>query len=169
MEAILIGFMGSGKTTIGKLLAQQLQLPHIDLDAQITATAGSAITDIFKKHGEHYFRQLEHKVLVDSIARAGVLSTGGGTPTQAMNLHVLQETSTPVILLEATTNTILDRISNDAGRPLVNSLGTNGLVSLKEKRRSQYHACADLIIQTDGASPQKIVSDILHYLKHQKN
>ncbi|KRL00861.1 shikimate kinase [Liquorilactobacillus capillatus] len=165
MKAILIGFMGSGKTTIGKLLAHQLALPHIDLDDQIIAAAGCPITNIFEQHGEDYFRQLEHQLLLETLTRDGVLSTGGGTPAQATNLQVLQETATPVILLEAAADTILERVHNNHDRPLVNSLTKTDLVSLKDARRSQYHTCADLIIQTDGLSPQTIVKRILSFLK----
>ncbi|KRM96767.1 shikimate kinase [Liquorilactobacillus aquaticus DSM 21051] len=167
MKAILIGFMGSGKTTIGKLLAEKLNLPHVDLDDQITAAAGIAITDIFSQHGENYFRQLEHEVLLNAISQEGILSTGGGTPTQSENLTALKKAEIPVILLEAAADTILERVSGDIERPLVNSLDRDGLTSLKEKRQPKYQACADLTIKTDGSSPEKIVTQILNYLNRQ--
>lgn len=169
MKAILIGFMGSGKTTVGKLLAKQLRLPHIDLDDQITVVAGTAIKDIFSQHGEHYFRQLEHEVLLDTISQDGVLSTGGGTPVQTENLKALKKAEIPVILLEAAADTILERVSGDRQRPLVNSLNKTELVSLKEHRQPQYHACADLTIKTDGSSPEEIVTQILNYLDNRNN
>ncbi|MCP9328778.1 shikimate kinase [Liquorilactobacillus satsumensis] len=165
MEAILIGFMGSGKTTIGKLVAQHLNVPHVDLDDQITAAAGIPIKDIFAKHGEAYFRQLEHKLLLQQMTEHGILSTGGGTSAQPENMRVLKQTTVPVIFLEATAATILKRVCNDQGRPLVNQLDQTALIALKQSRQQAYQACADLTIATDQTAPDQIAQQILNYLR----
>ncbi len=89
MQVILIGFMGSGKTTIGQLLARTLATNHIDLDEFIMQKAQQSITEIFATKGETYFRQLEQLYLKQTLQLPGVLSTGGGTPIIAPNAALL--------------------------------------------------------------------------------
>jgi len=156
MEAILIGFMGSGKTTVGRLLADQLMTQHADLDDMIVDRAGQAITAIFEQHGEGYFRQLEQQTLRGALAQPGVLSTGGGTPTISANAAILTASPVPVICLAADDATILDRVSHDTSRPLVNDLDTTALLALKHHRAPLYEAAADLVIQTDQLTPHDI-------------
>lgn len=164
MQAILIGFMGSGKTTVGRLLAQTLVTQHADLDDLIVESAGTPITTIFANYGEPYFRQLEQQTLINAIKRPGILSTGGGTPTVAANAAVLKRSSVPVIWLAATGETILERVQNDRSRPLVNDLDTESLMTLKRQRATLYANAADLVIHTDQLSPQEIVGHIVSWL-----
>lgn len=164
MLAILIGFMGSGKTTVGQLLAQKLTTRHADLDDLIVKTAGQAITDIFAERGEGYFRQLEQRTLTSALTQPGVLSTGGGTPTIAANAAILTASPVPVIWLTASDQTIIDRVQDDGSRPLVNQLDTTELMALKQRRAVQYAATADLVITTDQLSPQQIVTRITDWL-----
>ncbi|WP_047999858.1 shikimate kinase [Lactiplantibacillus herbarum] len=164
MQAILIGFMGSGKTTVGRLLAQKLATEHADLDDLIIQRAGQPITSIFAKHGETYFRQLEHQTLEQAMTVPGILSTGGGTPTIAVNAKLLMSSSVPVIWLAANDQTILRRVQHDASRPLVNELDENVLLALKQQRNRQYAAAADLIIPTDRLTPVEIVRQIKTWL-----
>jgi len=164
MRVILIGFMGSGKTTVGRLLAQELATEHADLDDLIIQRAGQPITTIFAKYGESYFRQLEHQTLEQSLSIPGVLSTGGGTPTIVANARLLTTSSVPVIWLAANDQTILRRVQHDAGRPLVNELDENALLALKQQRNRQYAAAADLIIPTDRLTPVEVVQQIKTWL-----
>lgn len=167
MQAILIGFMGSGKTTIGKLLAQQLNTQHRDLDDLIVAAAGRPITQIFADDGEAAFRRLEHATLANVLGDAGILSCGGGTPVQDLNLELLQKTSVPVILLEAQGTTIIKRVTGNSDRPLVNQLDQAALLKLRQERQAKYHQAADLVIQTDDLTPQMIVDQIQTWLANQ--
>ncbi|MCG4607043.1 shikimate kinase, partial [Bifidobacterium longum] len=81
MELILIGFMGSGKTTVSRLLGEMLNTPVTDLDVEFVRRAGMPIADIFAQNGEPYFRQLEHDTLAEILkSDQGILATGGGTP-----------------------------------------------------------------------------------------
>ncbi|MFC6179937.1 shikimate kinase [Lactiplantibacillus daowaiensis] len=164
MKAILIGFMGSGKTTVGRLLAQQTGTEHADLDELIVASAGCAITDIFANQGEAYFRRLEQQTLRRALTTPGILSTGGGTPTMPANAAILTASPVPVILLAASDATILQRVTGDASRPLVNDLDTTALLDLKHRRAPLYEAAADLVIQTDALTPQQIVTTIQDWL-----
>lgn len=164
MEAILIGFMGSGKTTVGQLLAQRLQTAHADLDDLIVQAAGRPITQIFAEHGEPYFRGLEQQTLRQAMQGAGVLSTGGGTPTVAANTTILTHSPIPVIWLQASDATILKRVTGDTQRPLVNELKVDELLALKHRRERLYAAAADLIMPTDALTPVKIVQAITDWL-----
>ena len=164
MQAILIGFMGSGKTTVGQLLAAQTGTAHADLDDLIVSSAGQAITTIFAEKGEGYFRQLEQQTLRAALQQPGILSTGGGTPTIAANAAILTASAVPVILLDASDETTLQRVMGDANRPLVNNLDTGALLPLKHRREPLYEAAADLVISTDTLTPQQIVTTIQDWL-----
>lgn len=165
MELILIGFMGSGKTTVSRMLGKMLNAPVTDLDDEIVRRTGMTIPDIFAQNGEEYFRQLEHDTLADIIkSDQGILATGGGTPMRPDNLTILKDTSTPVVLLKASATETLRRIGGDSGRPLAKSLDEKGLADLQAQRQVNYDACADLTIKTDGLSPAAIAKEITDFL-----
>lgn len=165
MELILIGFMGSGKTTISRMLGKMLNTSVTDLDGEIVRRAGMTIPDIFAQNGEEYFRQLEHDTLADIIkSDQGILATGGGTPMRPDNLTILKDTSTPVVLLKASAMETLRRIGGDSGRPLAKSLDEKGIADLQAQRQVNYDACADLTIKTDGLSPAAIAEEIVSFL-----
>ena len=111
MDLILIGFMGSGKSTVGKLLAKKLNLNFYDLDVEIGKACDAEIKTIFKKFGERYFRELESKVLRKLIREDGILSTGGGTVM--FNEQYLKNSGAQIILLEADINSIDKRLNFD--------------------------------------------------------
>ena len=151
MELILIGFMGSGKTTVSRLLGEMLNTPVTDLDVEIVRRAGMPIPDIFAQNGEPYFRQLEHDTLADILkSDQGILATGGGTPMRPDNLAMLKDTPTPVVLLKASATETLRRIGGDSGRPLAQLLDEKGIADMQAQRQVNYNACADLTIKTDG-------------------
>lgn len=165
MELILIGFMGSGKTTVSRMLGKMLNAPVTDLDDEIVRRTGMTIPDIFAQNGEEYFRQLEHDTLADIIkSDQGILATGGGTPMRPDNLTILKDTSTPVVLLKASAMETLRRIGGDSGRPLAKSLDEKGIADLQAQRQVNYDACADLTIKTDGLSPAAIAKEITDFL-----
>lgn len=165
MELILIGFMGSGKTTISRMLGKMLNTSVTDLDDEIVRRAGITIPDIFAQNGEEYFRQLEHDTLADIIkSDQGILATGGGTPMRPDNLTILKDTSTPVVLLKASAMETLRRIGGDSGRPLAKSLDEKGIADLQAQRQVNYDACADLTIKTDRLSPAAIAEEIVSFL-----
>lgn len=162
MKAILVGFMGSGKTTVGQLLAQRLGTTQRDLDAVIVDRAGKSIQQIFDDEGEASFRQMEHDTLADVLENtSGILSTGGGTPIQLANFDLLKASPVPVILLNVKPETIMDRLADDTDRPLVKELGLDGLVDLKGERDARYHGVSDVEIQTDELTPEEVVDAIL--------
>lgn len=161
MQAILVGFMGSGKTTVGQLLAEKLQTSHHDLDALIVKRAGKSVQRIFEEDGEVFFRDLEHRVLEEALSFQGVLSTGGGTPIQTANLNLLKASQVPVVLLNVSAETIVQRLRDDHARPLVTELGLDGLVNLKNQRDARYHEVSDIEIKTDTMTPEEVAAAIV--------
>lgn len=161
-QLILIGFMGSGKTTLGSRIAQQHQLPFYDLDQLIEARSETSIPAIFTTYGEPYFRQLETKALEYAISKPGILATGGGTILAAENQTILTNTQTPIVFLKTSLETVIERLKNDTSRPLAQDL-TN-LRRLYQTRESLYRTFADRIIDTDGQTPSQLSQKILTLL-----
>lgn len=126
---VLTGFMGAGKTSVGRLLAERLGWNFLDLDAHLEARAGATIPDLFLQHGEPHFRRLESSALASALAQSStVLALGGGTPEQFTNRLLLEQTpGTLVIFLDAPFETLFDRCmlqsfaSPEQSRPLLAS------------------------------------------------
>ncbi|AZZ60933.1 shikimate kinase [Oenococcus sp. UCMA 16435] len=161
-KLILIGFMGSGKTTIGYQLAKKLSIPQLDLDALIVQQTNQSINDIFAEAGEKYFRKVETRALKKAIDRNVILSTGGGTPINKINRILLKSVGAPIVFLSTEFGTIEKRINQDNNRPLVKK--TNEFRRRYIKRYRVYHALADIEIITDGKKPEVIVETILEKL-----
>lgn len=164
MEIVLIGFMGTGKSTIGPLLADQLDNQHMDLDQLLEQRLGESVGAAFAQKGEAAFRDLEHNLLKDALTHPGVLSTGGGAAAQVDNAALLQESGATVVLLEARDDTLVKRLCADQTRPLVQRLGLDGVLELKHQRDAQYHAVADVVVATDEGTPGDVVREILEAL-----
>lgn len=164
MKLILVGFMGSGKTTVGKEVAKRLKITFVDLDQEIEKATGKRIREIFKEEGEEAFRKVEREVLIKNLQRKEdlVVSTGGGTPIWKNNLEVMKKHGT-VIYLKAPFSTLWKRIEKDENRPLAQSGRENAEKLFKE--RLNFYEKADLIINTEGKSPPQIAEEIVHLLK----
>lgn len=159
---ILIGFMGSGKSSVGKLLAEYLCYNFHDTDEMIEAREGITISKIFSRYGEEFFRDLETTLLL-SLQNAldkTVLSTGGGMPIAEMNVKLLR-TMGQVVYLRTSISTILSRLSSDTTRPLLEGDSMKDRVEvLLSDRTSIYERAADIIIDTDDKSIEAIVKEI---------
>lgn len=156
---ILIGMMGSGKTTVGKLLAERLKYKLIDTDHIIEETQGLSISRIFDAHGESKFRELEENV-IDKISKLTdvVISTGGGIILNPINTMRLKEMGT-VIYLKASEEQLEANLSDTPdNRPL---LKTHTLAVLLKVRESLYTNAAHYCIDIDGKTIEEITSEIL--------
>lgn len=161
---ILIGFMAAGKTTIGRLLAEKLARPFIDLDEAITQQQGATPSALFAQKGEAYFRTVEHELLEQTLQQSGqVIASGGGVIEQTENHALLQQAI--VIGLAADFETLIMRLVNDDQRPLVARSTVSQLYDLFEKRAPVYEQLADYTIKIDGATPAEVVERIQAHLQ----
>lgn len=158
---ILTGFMGSGKTEVGKMLAQRLGYTFIDTDKLVEEQEGKSISDIFREDGEPYFRDIEALILKDLSGLEGhVISTGGGIVTREDNILNLKKTGL-VIWLKASPETIFKRVSSETNRPMLKV--DNPLEQIKKllSMREQFYSRADLSIDTDGLEVDEVVDIII--------
>ncbi len=162
---VLIGLMGSGKSSIGRRLAAHLGLPLVDLDAVIVEQAGCSIPDIFAGKGEEGFRDVETRVLAEVIGGAAVLATGGGIVMREQNREILKQ-HPPVIWLKATPEFLARRIDGDTNRPLITGGDTlNTLQGLARVRYPLYEACADFILPRGDMTKSEALAAIIEFLQ----
>ncbi|MBC7489191.1 MAG: shikimate kinase [Glaciimonas sp.] len=162
---ILVGLMGSGKTTIGRALATKLNKLFVDSDHEIEARSGASIPLIFEIEGETSFRQLEVEVIRDLTARHNiVLATGGGAILNSDNRTLLKSSGT-VIYLRASVHHILQRTGRDKNRPLLQTADPRRVLEeLTRQRDPLYREVADIIIDTGRPSVQFLVRTISSHL-----
>lgn len=167
MNISLIGMMGSGKTTVGKMLAEELGFEFIDTDLLIIKKEGVSINEIFLSKGEDFFRQLETSVLKEVLLRDNiVISTGGGIVKSDENIALLKE-KTICFYLMADADSLYERVKNNNERPLLKNDIKENIISILSQRVLQYEK-ADFIIDTINKSPEKAVKEILEKLSCEK-
>lgn len=162
MNLVLIGYRGTGKSTIGKLLADELDLLYVCLDEEIIGLAGQSIPEIVKVHSWDHFRDLEEQIVKDCSSRDGqVLDTGGGVITRRQNISRLRKNGV-VFLLTASIDDILNRIGTDQGRPsLTGSKSfTDEVTEVLHEREPVYQEAADFVIDTSCFSAKEAAEQI---------
>ncbi|MCI9148682.1 MAG: shikimate kinase [Hungatella sp.] len=160
---ILIGFMGAGKTTVGKRLAKRLAIPFFDTDQLIEKQEGMTVSRIFEEFGEPRFRELETKLLQTrwTDQEQWVLSAGGGLPLRDENRKLLKQAG-KVAYLRVQTDTVLRRLKGDTSRPLLQGEDVRGRVdALLSCRGPLYEEAADFVVDADGKSPEDILRELL--------
>ncbi len=158
---VLTGFMGTGKTEVGRILSRKLGYVLVDADTEIEKEQGMTITDIFKQYGEPKFRDIEADVIRRlSEMENAVISTGGGAVLRQDNMDNLRKNGV-VICLTASPETILKRTSNNNDRPLLQV--EDPLKKIKEllEFRKPYYEKADIMIDTEGKSPIEVAEEII--------
>jgi shikimate kinase len=154
---VLVGFMGAGKTTVGRLLASQLGLPFTDSDLVIEERTGKPIRQIFADDGEPAFRQLEHEVIAGLLRGPGrVLALGGGAAAHDGTRELLA--AVPVVYLRVSYAEAMNRVGGDRGRPM---LARPDVDRLYAERDPLYAATASCTVDTDASSPEQVALDIL--------
>lgn len=166
-NVILIGFMGSGKTTVGLRLSYRLRRSVTDTDKEIEKEEKRSISDIFASDGEAYFRDKETACLRKLLnsGRNQIISVGGGLPLREENRALMSRLG-QVFYLRASAQTIYDRLKNDTTRPLLRGDDPQGRIrTLLSERDVYYTEAADVIIDVDGKNFEQILSEIEQYVK----
>ncbi len=163
----LIGYMGTGKSTIGRALAKHLDAPLTDMDTTIEKEAGKTINAIFKEHGEEYFRDLETNLLHRLSKEKGqIISCGGGAPLRPENAKLMQDSGL-VLWLSATPDTIYNRIKNSKTRPLLaNNMTIAHITDMLSRRSGAYEHAATHTVTVDNCTKEEIVKTILEIICH---
>lgn len=162
----LVGPMGAGKSTIGRLLAQRLNWAFVDLDTDIERRCGANIPWIFDVEGEEGFRARETSVLEElSLADNTVLATGGGAVLREYNRALLKERGL-VVFLKASVGQLVERTARDRNRPLLQVPDREQRIrEILHERLPLYNEVAHLVIETDGMTPQAVVSRIVRVVR----
>jgi len=158
----LIGFMGSGKSCVGRMAADLLHFTFLDTDQVIEARAGKRISDIFAQDGERVFREWERRIVEELTRREKtVIATGGGLPIDPDNLASLK-THSLVICLWASPETIWERTRGHSHRPLLNE--SDPLTKIRQllAAREPYYRQADVLVNTEMRSLREVVQHVLH-------
>jgi len=157
----LIGFMGSGKSTVGRMLADQLHFALIDTDHEIELRTGKSVAQLFEQTGEAAFRDLEHELVRELAARTKtVISTGGGLPINPANLENLKQHAL-VVCLWASPERIWDRVRHSSHRPLLN--GPDALRNIRTllAAREPFYRQADVLVNTEQRSLKEVAHQIV--------
>ena len=165
-KIILIGMMGSGKSTISKILSEKLNLPLFDTDEIFEQQTNCKITDFFKNNGEEKFRKIESEILKETAKQDNcIISTGGGIILKENNRDILFKDDILTIYLKATSETIYQRIKNDKTRPLLLVENPQNEIEKILNSREQFYKLAKATIKTDSKDREEITEEILKIWK----
>lgn len=163
-KIFLVGPMGSGKSTIGRLLAKRLELPHYDLDAIIEKEQGKTISKIFEEYNEEHFRNLESKVLMEySMLDEFIVSTGGGTILRKDNQKIFKIGC--VVYLRISLQTQYIRIKNRSHRPLLENKNIKTTIKKLDNIRGEiYQKVSNIEVDVSNLTKEDVVSNIINKL-----
>ncbi len=161
----LIGFMGTGKTSVGRLVAEQLRFEYLDTDDVIQTSTGRSIADIFTKDGEPAFRALEARVVQELATRAKiVISTGGGLPVHSKNLDNLKSHSL-VVCLWSSPEKIWERVRHQSHRPLLHDPNPQAKIRELLNERTPFYKQADVLLNTELRSVREVAQQVIHQFR----
>ena len=163
MNIVLIGFMGSGKSTLGIKLSYRMKQPYLDTDKYIERKTGRTISEIFETDGESTFRQMETDALtalIDDGIKDHVIATGGGMPVKSDNHELLKRLGV-VVWLRIRPETVIERLSSDKNRPLLQREDRETVIrELMEARNEAYAKCSDVIVDVDDKKVERIMDEV---------
>lgn len=161
----LIGFMGTGKSSVGRLVADQLHFDFLDTDELIETRSGKSITEIFAQHGEPAFRELEHQLVTELAARTRtVIATGGGLPVNPANLVSLKQHAL-VICLWASPGKIFERVHNQTHRPLLHEADPRAKIQTLLAAREPAYRQADVLLNSEFRSIREVAQQVVHQFR----
>jgi shikimate kinase len=170
MKIVLLGYMASGKSSIGRRLSDKINMPLIDLDDYISDKENLSIPEIFKQKGEIYFRNIEHKYVKEVLLENDnfILALGGGTPCYANNMQFINSTDATSIYLQGSTKTMIDRlIRKKAKRPLVAFLSDEQIPEFVAKHlfeRRPFYEQAKVTVKIDDKKKKEVAEEIYKML-----
>lgn len=162
---ILIGFMGTGKSTVSECLSRMYAMRIVEMDQVIAEREGMSIPEIFAAYGEEYFRNLETRLLVEAQSeRNTVISCGGGAVLRERNVAEMKKNG-KVVLLTASPEVVYERVKDSDDRPVLKGRkNIRGISELMEQRREKYEAAADIVINTDHKTAPEICKELFQRL-----
>ena len=165
----LIGFMGSGKSTVAAVFRERHQMQLIEMDQKISEQEGMSIPQIFEKHGEAYFRSLETELLKELQGSENqIVSCGGGVVLRPENVEFMKENGT-IVLLWAKPKTILNRVKGNSDRPLLNgNMNEEYISEMMNQRKPKYNMAADVVVHTDGKNALEICNEIVEKINNRR-
>ncbi|HZD59778.1 MAG TPA: shikimate kinase [Anaerolineae bacterium] len=167
MNIVLIGYRGTGKSVVGKLIAKRLQMKYISMDAKIVENAGMSIPEIVEKYGWTKFRDMESEVARELAKLDGVIiDTGGGVIERPENIEALRA-NTRIIWLKASVETIVSRIQGDTERPSLTGgkTFTEEVAEVLERRIPKYRSAAQYELDTDRLTPEQVADIVIKIWK----
>lgn len=161
----LIGYMGSGKSSVATYMAGKYGMEVLEMDEMIADREEMSIADIFAKQGEEYFRNVETILLQEICSQENkVISCGGGVVLRSDNVEMMKKRGT-IVLLSARPETILERVKDDTSRPLLQGNKTvEYICEMMDKRREYYEHAAEIMVWTDGKQIAEICSEIFEQI-----
>jgi len=162
---VLVGFMGSGKSSVGRELARRFGARFVDVDERIEQAAGSPIRDLFAREGEPAFREREKSAIREVLSVKGcVVATGGGAFADEAN-RLLLRSYAPVVYLETGVETLLERLAGDVERPLLRGGEREAVVRELLSRRVHGYREADFTVRTDGRTVQEVAGRVAGWIE----
>jgi shikimate kinase len=161
----LIGFMGTGKTSVGRIVAEQLRFDYLDTDELIQSATGRTIPEIFKTDGETRFRELEEKVVAEISTRTKtVIATGGGLPVNPKNLASLKSHAL-VVSLWSSPEKIWERVRHQGHRPLLHDENPQAKIRELLAAREPFYKQADVLLNTELRSVREVAQQVVHQFR----
>ena len=165
-KIVLVGMMGSGKTTIGKLLSKEFSLPFYDSDEEIVKKLGMSIVDIFQSQGEEVFREEEAKTIKKILRKDQYICALGGGSLLSQKIRDIVKKDIISIWLQASVDDLYERLKDDKSRPKLDVMDTRNEIFNLNQQREKFYKMSDIVVNTGNKSENMIVSEIVPLIEY---